>query len=152
MRVFSMCMILVALVAFGSMVVAGEGCPSAKKATLTKGNSDGAKTACVTGKDCEVVVLTVSNMTCGACVGKITKTLTAIDGVHDVNVSLEKGTATAHYMKGSKVEPSMLTAVVTKAGYPAKLSDAKATGAKAAHAGCDPAKCKDHTACTGGKK
>lgn len=145
MRVFSVCMILVALVAFSSMAVAGEGCSSAKKATLTKANSDGTSKACVPGKDCEVITLTVSNMTCGACVGKITKTLTAVEGVDQVDVSLEKGTATVCYKKDSKVEASMLSAVVTKAGYPAKLSEGKTADAK--HAGCDPAKCKDSKGC-----
>ncbi|MEE9443348.1 MAG: heavy metal-associated domain-containing protein [candidate division Zixibacteria bacterium] len=151
MRIFSVCLMLVALFAFGSSAIAGEGCPSSK-AKLTKANSDGHTGACVPGKDCEVVIFTVSNMTCGGCVGRITKTLTAVEGVHGVKVSLEKGTATVHYKIDSKVEPSMLTAVVTKAGYPAKLSDAKATGAKAAHGGCDPAKCKDKKACCPGKK
>ncbi|MFH1699338.1 MAG: heavy metal-associated domain-containing protein [Candidatus Zixiibacteriota bacterium] len=146
MRVFSVCMILVALFAFGSLAIAGEGCPSAK-ATLTKVNSDGTKTTCVPGEDCEVVILTVSNMTCGGCVSTITKTLTAVEGVDKVDVSLEKGTATVCFKKDSKVEPSMLSAVVTKAGYPAKLSDGKVTGEKAAHEGCDPAKCKDSKGC-----
>jgi copper chaperone CopZ len=107
----------------------------------------------------KTTMLNVSNMTCGGCVSHVTKTLGEIDGVNDVTVSLDKGTAEVVY-DADKIQPAMLTAAVVKAGYPAKLADADMTDAKTADAKsgkCDPAACAGKKsaskgACSGGMK
>ena len=106
------------------------------------------------------VILSVSNMTCGACVSQVTKALTDVEGVKDVTVSLEKGTAEVVCDAG-KVKADMLAQTVTKAGYPAKLAvatdtEATATATKAsakcastcgsAKKKCDPTACGMKTA------
>jgi len=108
---------------------------------------DGSKTTDATmasaSDKSETTMLSVSNMTCGGCVSHVTKSLAAVDGVSDVTVSLDKGTAEVAY-DADKVKPKMLTAAVVKAGYPAKLADADMTGGKTADAKsgtCDPAAC-----------
>lgn len=100
----------------------------------------------------DLVVLKVSNMTCGACVNQVTKALSSVEGVKDVSVNLEEGKAEI-ICDGSKVKKETLTAAVIKAGYPAeeaKTVDAtvqkSATGCAktcggAAKKGCDPAAC-----------
>lgn len=86
----------------------------------------------------KTVVLNVSNMTCGSCVNHVTKSLAAVDGVTDVTVSLDKGTAEVVYDE-AKATPEMFTAAVVKAGYPAQMADV--TTASDKKAGCDPAAC-----------
>jgi copper chaperone len=107
------------------------GCPYMQKT---------ANASMASAKDGEqVVMLNVSNMTCNGCVAHVTKALSAVDGVSDVKVSLEKGTAEVKFAT-AKVQPEMLTAAVVKAGYPAQFADAQVTTADAK--GCDPAACK----------
>jgi copper chaperone CopZ len=99
------------------------------------------------------VMLNVSNMTGATSAAQVTKTLAAVDGVSDVKVSLDKGTAEVSY-DAAKVKPAMLMAAVVKAGYPTTVADAKTMSGKA---GCDPAACAgmksaDKAACKGGMK
>lgn len=99
------------------------------------------------------VMLNVSNMTGASSATHVTKTLAAVDGVDDVKVNLDKGTAEVSYDAG-KVKPEMLTAAVVKAGYPTTMADAKTMSGKA---GCDPAACAGmksakKPACTGSMK
>lgn len=110
------------------------------------------------GEKNETTTLNVSNMTCGGCVSHVTKSLAAVDGVSDVTVSLEKGTAEVVY-DADKVQPAMLTAAVVKAGYPATMADASTTDATTADVKsgkCDPAACAGKSAskgnCAGGMK
>lgn len=42
-------------------------------------------------------ILKVNGMTCGGCVGKVTKALKAVDGVTEVKVSLDAGEATVQF-------------------------------------------------------
>ena len=134
----------VVLFVAGSLI-AGSGCPSqaAAKACDTK-TATAQKITAKEGE--EIVVLNVSKVTCGGCVKHVTQTLTAIDGVSDVLVSLEDGTATIAYAK-AKVKPEMLTAAVIKAGYPTTVAGADNEKAQS----CDPKACKakgcDPTAC-----
>jgi copper chaperone CopZ len=95
----------------------------------------------------ETITLSVSNMTCGACVNHVTKVLTAVEGVKDVNVSLKEGKAEV-VCDPAKVKTETLTAAVVKAGYPAKLATADAAVQKSVHKcasscakKCDPAAC-----------
>ncbi len=99
------------------------------------------------------VNLNVSNMTGTSSAAYVTKTLAAVDGVNDVKVNLDKGTAEVSY-DATKVKPEMLTAAVVKAGYPTTMADAMPMSGKA---GCDPAACAGmksakKTACTGSMK
>ncbi len=135
----------VSLLLIASLAIA-DGCPmsGSTKATTT--------TAAVTEQvEGDKVVLKVSNMTCGACVGQVTKALTSVEGVKDVSVDLKEGKAEI-ICDGSKVKKETLTAAVIKAGYPAeeaKTVDAtvkkSATGCAktcgTAKKGCDPAAC-----------
>lgn len=134
--------------------IAGSNCPAGAVKAAVKANAP------ATAEGTQTVILTVSNMTCGSCVGHITKALAAVDGVNDVTVSLEKGTAKVSYDE-SKVKPDALASAVVKAGYPAKPADAsapevkKADGSKRAGCSpmnCDPAACGMKTAGTGEKK
>lgn len=98
------------------------------------------------------VMLNVSNMTGASSATHVTKTLANVDGVDDVKVNLDKGTAEVTY-DANKVKPDMLTAAVVKAGYQATMADAKTMSGKA---GCDPAACAGmksaKKACTGSMK
>ena len=61
-------------------------------------------------------ILKVTGMTCGGCITKLTKTLKAIHGVGDVNVSLSAGTATVAFDEGLTL-PEQLKSAVLGAGY-----------------------------------
>ncbi|MCK5127836.1 MAG: heavy-metal-associated domain-containing protein [candidate division Zixibacteria bacterium] len=92
------------------------------------------------------IVLAVSKMTCGGCATHVTKTLTAIDGVKNVDIDLKEGTATVTCDEKKKADPSQLVAAVVKAGYPTKLAnataDVKADGKSCSKTkACDPAAC-----------
>lgn len=128
------------LVASG-VAFAGPNCSaSSAKACGSKSTTIDAKTASATTTD-KVIVLNVSNMTCGACVNKISSSLAKIDGVGDVTVSLENGTAKVNYAS-AKVQPELLTAAITKAGFPAKFADSKElTNSSGSKVDFDPAKC-----------
>lgn len=124
----------------GGVAFAGANCSASAKACGSKTSTIDAKTASATTTD-KSIVLNVSNMTCGSCVSKISSSLAKIDGVGDVSVNLENGTAKVNYAS-SKVQPELLIAAITKAGFPAKFADSKDlttdAGTKAA---CDPANC-----------
>lgn len=77
-------------------------------------------------KKLQVYQLIVENMTCGGCVEKVTKLLTAVPGVSDVNVDLQSKIATVH--ADSCVSPDILVNVVVKeAGKKATLVPAQNT-------------------------
>ena len=61
-------------------------------------------------------LLSVTGMTCGGCVTKVTRALKATDGVGDVNVTLSSGKATVQYDE-RLVTPRQLHLAVTGAGY-----------------------------------
>jgi copper ion binding protein len=112
----------------------------------SKGTTAAAMASATEGQ--KSVTLKVSNMTCNSCVNHVTKALAAVDGVSDVKVSLEKGTAEVQFA-AAKVQPDMLTASVVKAGYPAEFADAVVT--PATKAGCDPSACTAHAKMAGAK-
>ena len=128
------------LISGGAMACGAKGASKASTEAKMTGavmpaKTEGQTTAKAQG---ETVMLKVSNMTCGSCVNHVTKSLAAVEGVNDVKVNLEKGTAEVVYDAG-KTKPEMLTAAVIKAGYPAEVTTAVATSGK--KAGCDPAAC-----------
>ena len=153
---------LTAMFIIGGVAFAGEGCSvsSAKACTGAK-TIDAKLTSATTAAEGTTVILAVDKMTCGSCVKHVTQTLTGIDGVQKVDVSLEKGTATVTYDKNKKVDESMLVAAVVKAGYPTTLAPATTAAAKSGDmkncdpSNCDPAACgmtgAKATACTGKK-
>jgi copper chaperone CopZ len=137
----------------------GKTCDGSKGYTKAEKAADAAMAS--SQGESKTIMLNVSNMTCGGCVSHVTKSLGAVDGVSDVTVSLDKGTAEVVY-DAHKVQPAMLTAAVVKAGYPAKLTDADMADAKTANVKsgkCDPAACAGNKsgsnvkgACSGGMK
>lgn len=74
--------------------------------------------------------LNVSGMTCGGCVGNVTRALSAVPGVDKVDVSLPKHTATVKFDEARTSLDAMRTAVQS-AGY-----DVVATPVKTAGGGC----------------
>ena len=42
-------------------------------------------------------ILNITDMTCGGCSSTVTRALVAVDGVHDVQVSLQKNEAVVQY-------------------------------------------------------
>jgi copper chaperone len=57
----------------------------------------------------------IKGMSCQHCVMAVTKALSALDGIKDVNVDLKSGMATYEEIKA--VAPEVITAAVKKAGY-----------------------------------
>jgi copper chaperone CopZ len=72
----------------------------------------------------ETITLSISGMDCEGCVKSVTEAIKGVDGVAEVEVSLENHTA---IIKGSKVDLFLLTAAVDSAGYGATPVDS--TGA-----------------------
>ena len=64
--------------------------------------------------------LQVTGMMCQNCVKHVTKALEGIEGVSDVNVDLESGTATCEVADG--VSDDALVAAVVDAGYEAQIA------------------------------
>lgn len=124
----------------------------------TKGSASActksASTACATSgevtatltdatiKDGETVTFNVSNVTCMGCVKHITQTLTKMDGVGKVDVSLENGTAVVNY-DPKKVEPKTMMASIIKAGYPTTIAapETEETQMSTDKKNCDPKAC-----------
>lgn len=62
--------------------------------------------------------LQVTGMTCDHCVSAVTKELTALDGVTDVDVDLNaEGTSRVTVTSREPVEPGILATAVADAGY-----------------------------------
>ena len=60
----------------------------------------------------------VSGMTCGGCTGSVQRTLSHIDGVSHVEVTLRPGVATVK-TDPSRVTPAQIELAITRLGYPA---------------------------------
>lgn len=60
--------------------------------------------------------LKVTGMTCGGCVDVVTKALVAVDGVHNVNVSLANGEVKVDF-DDNMTSIDTLELAVEKAGY-----------------------------------
>ncbi|GAB7023745.1 heavy-metal-associated domain-containing protein [Salidesulfovibrio brasiliensis] len=60
----------------------------------------------------------VGGMSCGHCVASVTKALEALDGVKNVNVTLETGIA--EYDEEKPVDPGAVKDAVTKIGFEVK--------------------------------
>lgn len=64
--------------------------------------------------------LAVEGMTCGHCKARVEKTLGALDGVSEIVVDLEDGTARVALDDG-KTSIAQVTAAISAAGYPARV-------------------------------
>ena len=91
-----------------SMVFAG--CQREDRAAVEK--------ASVERKQMATVTVPVEGMSCGACAARVKKTLKAIEGVHKVEVNLEKRAARIQFEQG-EVKTDVLTAAITDLGYKA---------------------------------
>lgn len=67
--------------------------------------------------------LSVGDMSCASCVGRVERSLAAAPGVWDVSVNLAAETAQVSYLVGAS-SPETLAEVATSAGYPARVSHA----------------------------
>lgn len=155
-RLYLIITLIAALTLMGAIAAMADDCGAAPK---TEATVKATTTNAVAPANGQKLVLNVSGMTCGACVNTVTKSLSAVNGVSDVTVNLEKGTAELVY-DPAKVKPDMLAEAVSKAGYSAKPADAAPASAKAAGCaatcgakkGCDPSACGMKTATTGTPK
>ena len=66
----------------------------------------------------ETTVVKVNGMTCMGCVASVKKVLTAIDGVQQVDVSLEKAQATIVY-DAAHSQPAQFRTAIEAAGFEA---------------------------------
>jgi copper chaperone len=66
----------------------------------------------------ETTVVKVNGMTCMGCVASVKKVLTAIDGVQQVDVSLEKAQATIVY-DAAHAQPARFRTAIEAAGFEA---------------------------------
>ena len=64
----------------------------------------------------ETITLGIKGMTCSGCVASVQRVLKALDGVGEVDVSLEHEKATIEYA-GGRVDPARLRAAIEDAGY-----------------------------------
>lgn len=64
------------------------------------------------------ILIPIGGMSCGACAASVKKTLKAIDGVVEVEISLEHRNGRVRYMEG-KVSPGRLVAAINQLGYKA---------------------------------
>jgi len=60
----------------------------------------------------------VDGMHCGGCVKSVTGALSRLPGVRNVDVSLEKKSATVEY-DGAAIEPAAIVAAIQEAGFEA---------------------------------
>ena len=72
----------------------------------------------------------IHGMSCGGCVGSVKRALQKVDGVSDVDVSLNPGQATVN-ADVSLASAAQIVAAITKLGYHANLRSAESIGASA---------------------
>ena len=72
----------------------------------------------------------IHGMTCGGCVGSVKRALQKVDGVSDVDVSLNPGQAIVN-ADASLASAAQVLAAITKLGYHANLRSAESIGASA---------------------
>jgi len=65
----------------------------------------------------ETMKFSVSNMKCGGCVANVKKALEGVDGVDNVEISLEDAEAV---VTGS-ADAQTIAGIITDAGYPAEV-------------------------------
>ena len=86
----------------------------------------------------EIVNLTVSGMTCGACVKHVEKAINSIAGVEKVEVDLASGSVKVEGDISQQVNE--IIAALEEDGYPAKISSSESSEIKSGS-------CKSGTSC-----
>jgi copper chaperone len=81
-----------------------------------KQQADVAAGAKVPAAQTKTVRIPIQGMVCTVCAGKVKRALRALDGVQEVEVSLERREARVRYGEG-KVSPEQLVAAISKLGY-----------------------------------
>ena len=79
--------------------------------------------------------LRVEGMTCNNCARKVTAALQAVPGVSTVKVSVEAGRATVRWTAGTAADAAALINALSRAGFPATVLDAEASGKSSGSAG-----------------
>ncbi|WP_323959803.1 heavy metal transporter [Arthrobacter sp. JZ12] len=70
-------------------------------------------------------VVSISGMTCGHCVSSVTEEISAIEGVQNVTVDLNKGgISTATVTSETELDPEQIGEAVAEAGYVVVSNDA----------------------------
>jgi copper chaperone len=64
----------------------------------------------------ESITIPIEGMTCSGCVANVERVLKSIDGVQNVNVSLDPGQAIVEFVPG-RVDPAHLHSAIEDAGY-----------------------------------
>ncbi|QPJ66837.1 MAG: heavy-metal-associated domain-containing protein [Candidatus Nitrohelix vancouverensis] len=64
-------------------------------------------------------IIDVDGMTCGHCVETVTKALSKLSGVHNVQVSLEQGNVSFDFEE-DKVEMETVRSAITEVGFEVK--------------------------------
>ena len=64
----------------------------------------------------ETITIGIKGMTCGGCVANVQRVLKALDGVGNVDVSLEREEANIEYTPG-RVDPARLRSAIEGAGF-----------------------------------
>jgi copper chaperone len=65
-----------------------------------------------------ITKVSIDGMTCGHCVAAVTEELTAIEGVQDVAIELNKGgISTATVQSTGRLDPEQIGEAVAEAGY-----------------------------------
>ena len=72
----------------------------------------------------------IHGMSCGGCVGSVKRALQKVDGVSDVDVSLNPGQAIVN-ADVSLASAAQILAAISKLGYHANLRSAESIGASA---------------------
>lgn len=62
-----------------------------------------------------MTTIKIKGMSCQHCVASVTKALSEIDGISDVNVNLEKGEAS--FNENSPVSPDTIKDAITRIGF-----------------------------------
>ena len=118
----SVCLAAVALTVLGIIL------PSCNSQT-TGGPAQAASNAVI-----KTVTIPIEGMSCSACAARVKRTLKAIDGVAEVEISLEHRNARVRYVEG-KVSPERLVAAINQLGYKAGTPRAAENTAPAGRTG-----------------
>ena len=91
-------------------------------ASLTDGcrreNTSDVATLSASSTEMKVVTIPVEGMVCGSCVARTKHALKSVNGVEEVEVSLEKRLARVRY-DSNKTNPDQLAATIKELGYKA---------------------------------
>ncbi|WP_370204794.1 heavy metal translocating P-type ATPase, partial [Pararhodobacter marinus] len=84
--------------------------------------------------DAQTLRLSVQNMSCASCIGRVERTLSALPGVDDVHVNLANETAQAQIDAPERISDVMTA--LDEAGYPARTQDVRLNVASMSCASC----------------